>query len=77
MAPTIRVGIVGARFAAHFHLDGLRRVFGVPLEVVGVTSKTASACHAFARAKGLRPIDSLEQLYAAGSVLGCRVEMAE
>ena len=34
-------GIVGARFAARFHWEGLNRVYDVPLQVVGITSKTA------------------------------------
>ena len=34
MAEAMRIGIVGAKFAARFHWEGLRRVYGVPLEVV-------------------------------------------
>ena len=32
MAEAIRVGMVGARFAAKFHWEGLQRVYGVPVE---------------------------------------------
>ena len=43
MAEAIKVGLVGARFAARFHWEGLRRVYGVPVEVVGVTAKSAES----------------------------------
>lgn len=69
MAQPIRVGIVGARFAARFHWDGLRRVFGIPLEIVGVTSKTAEARDAFAREKGIRAVGSFQELCAAVDVI--------
>ncbi len=61
----VRVGFVGARFAANFHWDGLRRVYGVPVEIVGVTSQTAEGRDAFAREKGIRASDSFEELCAA------------
>jgi hypothetical protein len=38
---TIRVGLVGARFAARFHWQGYRHLYGVPVQVVRVTSKAA------------------------------------
>ena len=69
MARAIRVGIVGARFAARFHLDGLRRVFGVPIEIVGVTSKTAEARDALAREKGIRAMGSFQELCPAVDVI--------
>lgn len=69
MAQPIGVGIVGARFAARFHLEGLRRVFGVPLAIVGVTSKTAEARDTFAREQGIRAVGSFEELCAAADVI--------
>jgi predicted dehydrogenase len=62
MTRPIRVGIVGARFAAHFHWEGYRRLYGVPVEVVGVTSKSRESAEAFARAHGIRSFASLEEL---------------
>lgn len=62
MTNRIRVGIVGARFAANFHCEGLRRVYGVPVEIVGVTSKTAEARDTFAREKGIRAFNNLRDL---------------
>jgi len=59
---TIRVGLVGARFAARFHWEGLRRVYGIPVEIVGVTSTSAATREAFAREKGTRAYETFEEL---------------
>ena len=69
MAAPLRVGIVGARFAARFHWEGFRRVCGVPLEVVGVTSRSAEARDAFAAAHGIRPFATFGDLCAAVDVV--------
>src|SRR5271168_495008 len=65
----VRVGLVGARFAARFHWEGIRRVYGVPIEVVGVTSKTAEAREAFAHETGTRSFESFGELCAAVDVV--------
>ncbi len=69
MAKPVRVGFVGARFAAKFHWEAIRRVYAVPVEIVGVTSKTAEARDAFARETGTRAFDTFEQLCAAVDVV--------
>jgi predicted dehydrogenase len=69
MADPIRVGIVGARFAARFHWEGYRRVYSVPLKVVGITSKSAESRETFARDHGIAAFDSLEQLCDAVDVV--------
>jgi predicted dehydrogenase len=69
MREPIRVGIVGARFAARFHLEGYRRVFGVPVVVVGVTSQTPASREAFAHAHGVKAFSSLEELAGAVDVV--------
>ena len=69
MAEPIRVGIAGARFAARFHWEGLHRVYGVPVQVVGVTSKTAQARDGFARDKGIRSFETFDQLCDAVDVV--------
>jgi predicted dehydrogenase len=69
MERPIRVGIVGARFAARFHWEGLNRVYGVPVQVVGVTSKTAPARDAFAEEKKIRSFATLAELCAAVDVI--------
>lgn len=65
----IRVGIAGAGFAARFHYDGYRRVHGVPVEVVGVTSRTRARRKAFAAEHGLRAFDTVTELIDAVDVL--------
>ena len=69
MSKAIRVGIVGARFAARFHYEALRRVHGIPVEVVGVTSKTPEARDAFAAQKGIKPFETIERLCDAVDVI--------
>ncbi len=69
MQTPIRIGIVGARFAARFHLAGYRRVYGVPVEVVGVTSVTRESREAFAREQGIQAFNSLEELAKAVDVI--------
>ncbi|MFZ0271061.1 MAG: Gfo/Idh/MocA family oxidoreductase [Acidobacteriaceae bacterium] len=69
MEERIRVGLVGSRFAARFHWEGLRRVYGVPIEIVGVTSKNNSSREAFAKDRGIRSFDSLESLCDAVDVV--------
>jgi len=69
MPDTIRVGIVGARFAARFHWEGYRRVCGVPVKVAGVTSKSAESREAFARDRGVPAFASLEELCDAVDVV--------
>ena len=69
MAKPVRVGFVGSRFAAKFHWEAIRRVYGVPLEIVGVMSKTTDARDAFAREAGIRPFDTFAALCAAVDVV--------
>ncbi len=69
MPDAIRVGVVGARFAARFHWEGYRRVYGVPVKVVGVTSKSAESREAFARDRGIAAFASLDELCDAADVI--------
>jgi predicted dehydrogenase len=69
MTKPVRVGFVGARFAANFHWQAIRRVYGVPLELLGVTSKTPEARDKFARETGMRAFDSFAELCAAVDVV--------
>ena len=62
MNSKIKVGIVGARFAAQFHLEAYRRVYDVPVEVMGITSKSKENREAFATAHKVKSFDSLQQL---------------
>jgi predicted dehydrogenase len=69
MSKPVRVGIVGARFAAKFHWEGLRRVYGVPVEIIGVTSKSAEVRDTFARERGLHIFENIEALCEAVDVV--------
>ena len=69
MTKPVRVGFVGARFAANFHWQAIRRVYGVPVELVGVTSRTPEARDKFARETGMRAFDSFAELCAAVDVV--------
>jgi predicted dehydrogenase len=60
---------VGARFAARFHWEGLRRVYGVPVEIVGVTSQSAEVRDTFARERGLHIFENMEALCEAVDVV--------
>lgn len=69
MGETVRVGIVGARFAGRFHWEGFRRVYGVPTKVVGVTSQSKESRDAFARERGIQAFGSLGELCDAVDVI--------
>jgi predicted dehydrogenase len=59
---SLRVGIVGSRFAAHLHLLAYRRVFGVDVRLAGVTSPTRERREAFARESGATAYETLEAM---------------
>ncbi len=65
----LRVGIVGARFAARFHWNGYQKVYGTPVEVTGVTSASSESRKAFAHEHGMRAFDSFEALCDAADVI--------
>jgi predicted dehydrogenase len=66
---TIRVGLVGAGFAARFHWEGYRRVYGVPVEVVGVTSKGVESREVFAHEHGINAYPTLDDLCKVADVI--------
>jgi predicted dehydrogenase len=65
----IRIGFAGAGFAASFHLESLRRVYGVEVEPVGVVSLRQSSREAFARRHGLTAYDTLDAMLDRVDVL--------
>lgn len=58
----VRIGIVGAGFAARYHVACLRRVYGAQVEIAGVTSARAESREAFGRAHGLTTFADVEAL---------------
>ena len=69
MENPVRVGFVGSRFAAKFHWEAIRLVYGVPIDIVGVTSKTPEARDNFARETGIRAFETFAELCAAVDVV--------
>ena len=69
MSEAIRIGIVGARFAARFHWQGYQRVYGTPVQVVGVTSLSVDSREAFARERRIQAFASFEELCEAVDVV--------
>ncbi len=59
---TIKVGIVGAQFAANFHYDSLQELAGFGVEVVGVYSQTPASREKFAQDRGIRAFDSFDSM---------------
>ena len=58
---TVRVGIVGAGFAARYHVECLRRIHGVQVELAGVTSRTRNR-ETFGRERGIPAFGSVQEM---------------
>jgi len=59
---TVRTGIVGAGFAATFHYECLKKVFGTNVEVEGVFAADTDQAKAYAEKRGIKTVNSLEEL---------------
>jgi predicted dehydrogenase len=62
MNSTIRIGLVGSRYAAEFHYAAYQRVTGIDLEVAGVTSIDKEHRETFAKERGIKAFDSLDEM---------------
>jgi predicted dehydrogenase len=63
------IGLVGAGFAASFHLENYKRVPGVTVRVKGVTSKNPEKARAFAEKHGLEcTYESFDDLLADSEI---------
>jgi predicted dehydrogenase len=69
MTEPIRVGLVGAGFAARFHWKGFQRVYDVPIKVSGVTSRSEPSRNAFGKEHGVRAFSSMEALCEHSDVI--------
>jgi len=65
----VRTGIVGAGFAAKFHYEAVSKLYGTDAEVVGVFCRTRQTREDFARQRGIRAFESLEELLDAVDVV--------
>jgi predicted dehydrogenase len=61
---TVRVGLVGTGFAGRYHVECLRRVYGVNVEIAGVTSKRRESRAAFGAAHGIPVFATVEAMLA-------------
>jgi predicted dehydrogenase len=59
---TIRSGIVGAGFAATFHYNCLKQVHDTNVDIVGVFALDTEQAAAYAKKRGIRAFNSLEEL---------------
>jgi predicted dehydrogenase len=66
---TVRAGIIGSGFAARFHAEALRKVYGVQVEIVGVYSPTAENCRKFGAEFNLKPYPELGALIEGSDVV--------
>lgn len=67
--PKLRGGIVGSGFAANLHYEGMRRVHGTDVDIVGMFSPTLANAQRFAEPRGLRAFPSLDALLDAVDVV--------
>ncbi|NNK14869.1 MAG: Gfo/Idh/MocA family oxidoreductase, partial [Desulfofustis sp.] len=66
---TVRAGIVGSGFAARFHLEAMRKVYGISVEIAGVYSPTAENCRAFAEAHDIEACEDLASLIGRSDIV--------
>jgi predicted dehydrogenase len=59
---TVKAGIVGAGFAASFHLEAMKKVYGANLDLRGVYSPGQERLATFTAVHGLKACDNLEAL---------------
>ena len=60
----IRIGIVGAGFAARYHVECLRRTYGARVKIAGVTSLTKESREKFGATHGIPTYDSVDAMLA-------------
>ncbi len=68
-AKKVRVGIVGAGFAANFHTECWRRIYDYDVELAGVTSLHSESRKAFGNKHGITVYDSVEAMLEHVDVL--------
>jgi predicted dehydrogenase len=59
---SLRVGIVGTGMAGRFHVECLRRVYGTPVEIAGITSLRAESRSSFSRTHSVSAFDTFDAL---------------
>ncbi|MDD3117823.1 MAG: Gfo/Idh/MocA family oxidoreductase [Victivallales bacterium] len=69
MQHKLKIGVVGTGFAGECHVRCLRRIYGVDVEIAGVTSRREASRTAFGRRHGIPVFDSVEKLLDAVDIL--------
>ena len=67
--PKVRTGIVGAGFAASFHIEAARRAHGADVNVIGVLARTDASTDSFAAKHGIKAFAELDALLEQIDVL--------
>jgi len=65
----IRTGIIGSGFAAHFHFEALRRVYGTKLTIAGVYSRTQTKRDIFATQRKITSFATFEEALEKSDVI--------
>lgn len=65
----VRVGIVGTGFAGRYHVECLRRVYGVEVEIAGVTSLRRESRESFGKTHGIPVFDDVHALLKHADIL--------
>ncbi len=69
MPKRVRVGVVGAGFAAHFHLASYKKVFGEDFEIAAIAARTRSKAEHLAKEFGVPKVHgSIEDLLLDHSI---------
>lgn len=66
---TVRIGLVGAGFAARYHIECLRKAYGVEVEIAGVYSLRKERRASFAAAHSIQAFDTLDGLIEASDII--------
>lgn len=65
----IRIGIVGAGFAAGFHYEAYLNVNRIDVEVIGIYSRNPKKCNAFATQRNIVAFDSFDAMLSEVNVI--------
>ena len=65
----IKVGIIGAGFAARFHVDALKRVFSTSIEVIGAYARNSDKLQQFTEPRQIHAFQDVHALIDACDVL--------
>jgi len=65
----VRVGVAGSGFAARIHLECYRRVYGIPVDIIGLTSLTKRNREKLASEYGIRSFDSVKDMISEVDVV--------